>query len=160
LWGDLLAQLWKFLRREGGDREKQKPANKKPRPEISEPWSIEKRWGHPWEMSLFRRTPHPGSVAKIELRDGVHTIVFSRSWLNAFFFGFRLAWLFPLSTWRDRSFRSHCILQRGSPRFVTGQSGKTHLIGSDGLRLPVSGDREKQKPAKKTTAGKFRAAVY
>ena len=41
------------------------------------------------------RRPHPGIDAKIELRDGVRTIVFSRSWLNAFFFGVRLAWLSP-----------------------------------------------------------------
>jgi hypothetical protein len=41
------------------------------------------------------RRPHPGIVAKIESRGGVHTIVSSRSWLNAFFFGVRLAWLSP-----------------------------------------------------------------
>jgi len=44
----------------------------------------------------IRRRPHPGIDAKTESRDGVRTIVSLRSWLNAFFFGVRLAWL-PLS---------------------------------------------------------------
>jgi hypothetical protein len=44
---------------------------------------------------VVRRRPHPEVGAKIESRDGVHTIAFSRSWLNAFFFGVRLAWLSP-----------------------------------------------------------------
>jgi hypothetical protein len=48
----------------------------------------------PVEKAVMRR-PHPGIVAKIESRDGVRTIVFSRSRLNAFFFGVRLAWLSP-----------------------------------------------------------------
>ena len=43
----------------------------------------------------IRRRPHPGSDAKTESRDGVRTIVSLRSWLNAFFFGVRLAWLSP-----------------------------------------------------------------
>jgi hypothetical protein len=45
----------------------------------------------------IRRRPHPGSDAKTESRDGVRTIVSLRSWLNAFFFGVRLAWLSPFS---------------------------------------------------------------
>jgi hypothetical protein len=48
----------------------------------------------PVEKAVMRR-PHPGIVAKIESRDGGHTIVFSRSRLSAFFFGVRLAWLSP-----------------------------------------------------------------
>jgi hypothetical protein len=46
-------------------------------------------------VKAVKRGPHPGIDAKIESRDGVRTIVFSRSWLNAFAFGVRLAWLSP-----------------------------------------------------------------
>jgi hypothetical protein len=46
-------------------------------------------------LRWFRRRPLPGIGAKIELRDGEHTIGSLRDWLNAFFFGFRLAWLSP-----------------------------------------------------------------
>jgi hypothetical protein len=56
---------------------------------------IEKRWRAPVGKAVKQR-PHRGIDAKTESRGGVHTIVFSRSWLNAFVFGVRLAWL-PLS---------------------------------------------------------------
>jgi hypothetical protein len=50
-----------------------------------------------WTTHRFRSDPgsHRGIDAKIAVRDGVHTIVASRGWLNAFVFGFRLAWLSP-----------------------------------------------------------------
>jgi hypothetical protein len=54
-----------------------------------------KRCGKHLLEKWVRRRPHRGIDAKTELRGGVHTIVFSRSWLNAFFFGVRLAWLSP-----------------------------------------------------------------
>jgi hypothetical protein len=68
---------------------------KKPRLEKTPAVALSKNGGQAPIGKVVRRRPHRGIDAKIELRDGVHTIVFSRSWLNAFFFGFRLAWLFP-----------------------------------------------------------------
>jgi hypothetical protein len=71
------------------------PANKKSHGgKSSDRGSIRKRWASTVEKAVMRRR-HPGIVAKIESRGGGHTIVFSRSRLNAFFFGFRLAWLSP-----------------------------------------------------------------
>jgi len=58
------------------------------------PWFYGNRWGD-HRLRRFRRRPLPGIGAKIELRDGERTIGSSRDWLNAFFFGFRLAWLSP-----------------------------------------------------------------
>jgi len=70
-------------------------ATKRPRPEKFPAAALLENGGQAPVVKAVKREPHPGIDAKIESRDGVRTIVFSRSWLNAFVFGVRLAWLSP-----------------------------------------------------------------
>jgi hypothetical protein len=69
---------------------------KRPRPEKFRPWlyGTNGAAGHPLDK-WFRQKSRRGIDAKTASRDGGRTIVFSRSWLNAFVFGVRLAWLSP-----------------------------------------------------------------
>jgi len=69
---------------------------KKPRPEIR-PWLYLKTVAGNLRLAAIRRKPFPEIGAKIESRGAGRTIASSRCWLNAFFFGVRLAWLSPFS---------------------------------------------------------------